>query len=180
MTGGRAITGVSPSRRMNAYPVPSRRAGRRLIIASVITGCRDSWSWPRSAAAMVSDSVEPSSSVSGSLMPGRNTLTLLPPVARRPGLGRWSSRRRRACRRRPWLKARRIAGAERLKVCPRRDLGDDAAEPSVFVDARGDLVGQQRHRAVATESGDADSCFVAGAFDGQDDCRHGFASRRMV
>ena len=62
-------------------------------------------------------------------------------------------------------------GAERLQVGARRDLGDHAAEPGVLVDAGGHLVGQQRHRAVGAQLGDADSGFVAGAFDGQDD-RH--------
>ena len=65
--------------------------------------------------------------------------------------------------------ARRIVGPERLQVRPRRDLGHHAAEPGVLVDAGGHLVGQQRHRAVGVEPRDADSGFVAGAFDGQDE-----------
>ena len=69
--------------------------------------------------------------------------------------------------------ARRVQGAahggpQRLQVRARRDLGHHAAEPGVLVDAGGHLVGQQRHGAVGGELGDADSGFVAGAFDGQD------------
>ena len=72
--------------------------------------------------------------------------------------------------------ARRVQGAahrraQRLQVRARRDLGHHAAEPGVLVDAGGHLVGQQRHGAVGAELGDADTGFVAGAFDGQDD-RH--------
>ena len=74
--------------------------------------------------------------------------------------------------------ARRMVGTERLQVRPRRDLGHHPAEPDVFVDAGGHLVGQQRHGAVGVQARDADSCFIAGGFDGQDG-RHR-ASRRIV
>ena len=60
----------------------------------------------------------------------------------------------------------------------RRDLGNHAAEPGVLVDAGGHLVGEQRDGAVVVELRDADTGFVAGALDGQDD-RHG-GSRLMV
>ena len=49
-------------------------------MSSVMTGCRDSCSWPRSRAAMVPDSLLAISSVSGSDRPGRNTL--VPQVSR--------------------------------------------------------------------------------------------------
>ncbi len=62
-------------------------------------------------------------------------------------------------------------GSQRFQVRPRRDLGYHAAEPDVFVDAGGHLVGQQGHGAVGRQLGDADSRFVAGAFD-REDRRH--------
>jgi hypothetical protein len=80
MTGGRPMTGSKPLRRMNAYPVPSRRTGSCRIMSSVMTGCRVSCSAPRSRAAMVPASLLAISSVSGSDRPGRNTLT--PQVSR--------------------------------------------------------------------------------------------------
>ena len=73
-------------------------------------------------------------------------------------------------------------GAQRLQVRARRDLGHHAAEPGMLVDAGRHLVGQQRHGAVVGEAGDADSGFVAGALDGQDDRHVGppRAARRIV
>ena len=62
----------------------------------------------------------------------------------------------------------------------RCDLGNHAAEPGVLVDAGGHLVGQQRHGAVGAELGDADSGFVAGALDGQDDRHAGSSSLHRV
>jgi len=73
ITGGRPMTGLSPLRRMNAYPVPSRREGSWRIMSSVMTGCRVSNSLPRSRHAKDPDSLLAISSVSGSLHPGRNT-----------------------------------------------------------------------------------------------------------
>ncbi len=51
----------------------------------------------------------------------------------------------------------------RLQVCPGGDLGYDAAEAGVLVDARGDRVGQQ-----PVSGDDPDSGLVAGGFDSED------------
>jgi len=55
-----------------------------------------------------------------------------------------------------------------LEVCTRGDLGHHTAESHVFVDAGGHLIGEQCHGAVGGQLGDADSGFIAGAFDRQD------------
>ena len=99
----------------------------------------------------------------------------------RIGLGRGHSHQQGACQPGPdggrddvrLGDARRVqcaahGGPQRLQMRPRRDLGHHAAEPGVFVDAGGHLVGQQCHGAVGRQLGDADSGFVAGTFDGKD------------
>jgi hypothetical protein len=71
-------------------------------------------------------------------------------------------------------------GAQRLQVCAGSDLGHHATEPRVLLDAGSDLIGEQRDSPVSINAGDADSCFVTGAFDGQDGAGAHGGSRRMV
>ena len=63
----------------------------------------------------------------------------------------------------------------------RRHFGNHPAEPGVFVDTGGDLVGQQRDGAVGVQTRDADSCLVTGGFDGENVSHAAHTgSRRMV